>query len=177
MWIVARVAADVHDKRRIAVNPQRTGGNESALDAMRAALSQHLSHRKDRFAADFVIGRDRVDEKLDFLRRVESLQDREFGAAELQMLATGDPLAGGDGHAPGSYPTIVASTPLATRRQRWVRCTLRAWPRARPGANHRRPLTCSSSTAILRVGISCRFPGRPTSPTACCGRSISRRSI
>src|SRR5437870_11424031 len=110
--MIARVAVHEHQERRLAVDPQCAGGDEGPLDAVRAPLSQHLAHRQDRLAPDFMVGRNRVEEKLDSLRRVEPPKDRKFGAREPHVLATSDPLASADSHAPGSYATTASARRL-----------------------------------------------------------------
>jgi hypothetical protein len=67
------------------VHPQRRGRDEGALDAVRAALAQHLAHREHRLAADLVVDRDRIEEGLDPRRRVEALEDGVFGAREAEV--------------------------------------------------------------------------------------------
>ncbi|TMG84951.1 MAG: hypothetical protein E6H76_13580 [Betaproteobacteria bacterium] len=111
---IARVAVHEHHERRLAVDPQRAGGDERALDAVRAALPQDLPHRQYRLAADLVISRDRVDEQLDLLRRVEPPQDRKFGAREPQVLAAGALSAHAQSHASISYAVPTTRTVLAT---------------------------------------------------------------
>ena len=85
--IVAGVAVHVHDQRRPASDPERARGDERAFDAMRAALPQHLAHRQYRGTVDLVIGRDRVDERLDALRRRQARKPRVLARRQAERCA------------------------------------------------------------------------------------------
>ena len=86
---IARVAVQVKHERRLAVDPQRASGDESALDAMRAPLPQHLADGEDRLAVQLMIARNGVEEGLDLLRRGQPRQDREFVRREAQVPRAG----------------------------------------------------------------------------------------
>ena len=90
MRIVAGVAVEVQDERRVTVNPQRAGGNERALDAMRPPPTQHLADGEDRFASDLVVDRDGIEECLRPLRRGHPLEDRELTARKAEIVTTGE---------------------------------------------------------------------------------------
>ena len=66
---------------------------------MRAALSQHFTHGKNRLSANLVIDGDRVDKHLDFLRRVESAQNSELASRKTEILAAGWAQGTDGGHA------------------------------------------------------------------------------
>ena len=66
--IIAQRAVQVHDERRFAMHPQSARGKHGTLDAMRAAMPDHRAHGMDRLAVQFVVDRNRIDERLDFLR-------------------------------------------------------------------------------------------------------------
>src|SRR5438552_13431397 len=57
MRIIARVTVEMQDERKLTMNPQRAGSNESAFDAMRPPPPQYLADGEDRFAPEFVVHR------------------------------------------------------------------------------------------------------------------------
>jgi hypothetical protein len=60
---------------------------------VRAAAAQHLAHRQHGVAVGLEVRRDRVDEGLDALRRLEPLEDPELGLGQAELLPAGDALA------------------------------------------------------------------------------------
>ena len=87
--VVIALGAHIHQKRRLAVHPERAGGYHRAFDAVRPAPPQHLAHRKTGLAADFEIGRQRVEKILDFLRAGKTLEHGELGRGEAQVFTAG----------------------------------------------------------------------------------------
>src|SRR5713226_5909396 len=87
--VVVALGAHVKEQRRLPVDPQRAGGQHRALDAVRAAPPQHLAHRKTGLAADFEIGRQRMEKILDFLRAGKTLEHGELGPGKAQVFTAG----------------------------------------------------------------------------------------
>ena len=56
-------------------------------------------------------------------------------------------------------------------RRRWLRTMAVNDSRGADSSMHRQATRCSNSTTTPAAAISCRFPARPTCPTACCARS------
>jgi hypothetical protein len=104
--IVALVAVQVHHQRRIAVHPERAGGEHRTLDAVRAALADHLARRQHRLAAHLVVDRRGVQPCLDLLGRGEAAQHRELTGRESQVRAAGSSGPGGGG-LPGQVETVA----------------------------------------------------------------------
>jgi hypothetical protein len=78
--------AHVHQQRRLAVHPQRAGGEHRALDAVRLAGAQHCADRPAGIAVGLEVLPQLVQESLDLLRRVEAFQDGELRRREPQVL-------------------------------------------------------------------------------------------
>jgi len=78
---------EIEQQRRLAVDPQRAGGGDRALDAMRAPVAQHHAHRVAGLAFALEVLLQAVEEVLDLFRRVQSAQCGEFGPGEPEHLA------------------------------------------------------------------------------------------
>ena len=89
--VVVRRAAQVNDQRRLTMNPERTGGNQRALDAVCAAKAQHRANRMHGLAIGLEVGGDRADERLDANGRHQFRKDSEFAYAQSQVLAACPP--------------------------------------------------------------------------------------
>ena len=87
--VVVRRAIEVHDERWLAVDPQRAGGEERALDAVRDAVAEHVAHRVDGLAVRLVIGRERAHELLDAQRGVQARELRELARGQSEIVAAG----------------------------------------------------------------------------------------
>ena len=57
---------------------------------MCAPLQQHLLHRQQGFAADFVVDRNPLEEALNSLRRTETGEDCEVASRKTKVFATGE---------------------------------------------------------------------------------------
>ncbi len=79
----------VEQQRRLALDPQRAGGEHGALDAVRAALAQHPAHGIAGFALLLEILLEPVQEGLDLFRRAQAAQHGKFTAAEAERLPRG----------------------------------------------------------------------------------------
>src|SRR2546421_381037 len=90
----------------LAVHPQRAGGEHRALDAVRGAALQHRAHRTAGVAADFEVLLQAIEIGLDFLRRVEALEQRELRRREAELGAACE--------APGRHSAFAAR--VAPRR-------------------------------------------------------------
>ena len=98
----------------------------------------------------------------------EALAATELVLAREQHLSQLDGLAAAAAHELGTpLSTISVVVEPGARAQAELAAPVR---RNRPGA-------CYTLTIIRAAATSCRFPDRPTCRTACCARSISRRSI
>jgi hypothetical protein len=58
---------------------------------MRAAVAQHAADRVRRFAVEFVVDRNRVQESLNTLRRIQPGKPVELATSQVQVLAAGEP--------------------------------------------------------------------------------------
>ena len=96
--IVGEVAVEVDHERRPAVDPERAGGHEGALEAVRAPLAQHLARGEQRLAAALVVGGNAVHEGLDLLRRVEAVERGELRLGEPEVGAAREAAVAQQGH-------------------------------------------------------------------------------
>ena len=85
-WSESRLRLEVHDQRRLALQPQRAGGGEGGLDAVRLAVLQHAAHRAQRVAVFLEVGLEAVDDELlDALAACAGLSARAFRGAEAEF--------------------------------------------------------------------------------------------
>jgi hypothetical protein len=101
----------MHHGRRLAMDPQRAGGNERTFDAMRAPVTQHTSYRVDRLAVRFVIDRDRVKESLNPFGRSKPRKPREIARPQAKL-----PLA----REPAAWQGFIGHGHISRRRMRWL---------------------------------------------------------
>ncbi len=83
--VVVVYRLEIEEERRLTVNPERARGDQRGFDAMRASLPQDFAHRQHRVAVGLEVRRDRVEERLDFLRCVQPLKGAELAAREPEV--------------------------------------------------------------------------------------------
>ena len=86
---VVLVGREIHDQRRLALQPQRARGDEGRLEAMGLAMTQHAAYRPQAIAAVFEIGREGGHVFLHALRRAQGREDTTFRGGEAEFCRGG----------------------------------------------------------------------------------------
>ena len=83
--IVVAVPFEVDDERRAAVHPERSGGEEGALGALRGAVAEHPARRAAGGAPAFMVVGEAVEVPLHLHGRVQRLQAAELARREPEV--------------------------------------------------------------------------------------------
>src|SRR5687768_17622390 len=113
---------------------------------MRRAVAQHVAHGPAGLAADLEVLAEAVEERLDFLRRVEAPQDRELRRREAQIFAPRAALSWHDASDRATFPG--GQTRRADRRA--VAPCGPAWSPARASRAPRHSLACAGAGRLRR---------------------------